>query len=341
MKPIFSKIHARILGSVLFLLVLGGIIWGTMVKDNQNENKIVVESLLKKTTNTNTVKSFVSKAQDKILFLKLSGLTEASQTLDIETRVSGAIKKVLVSEGDQVKKGALLAELKVEDRLEKLESAKSFVKLREMQHEAAKRLVAKGFTSPISFADTKKNLSEAQLALVQAQLELSYLKIRAPFSGIVNAVYVDTGSIISDMTTDRRICSLINMHPLYLTIYVTEKVYEQLKNGNAVGVRLADGRVLEGKIDSISLVADPKTRTFPVSVLVPNPKHTFPIGMTAVVEVPLKRQRVHQLNPSWVTLSKEGVMGVMAVENGLAVFYPVTVLDSSPSHLYVSGLPDQ
>jgi len=60
-----------------------------------------------------------------------------------------------------------------------------------------------------------------------------------------------------------------------------------------------------------------------------------------VVSLPLKAQHTHKIHPSWVTLSKEGTMGVMAIEQGLSVFYPVSIVDSSPSHLYVMGLPDQ
>lgn len=348
LPSIFSKLSIRLLSGFILLLILGFITWKGVMSGNQNENNILVQANLKGSDDrtlspptSSSVKSVLSQAEERGIFLKVSGVTEAAQTLDVEVRASGTIKKIFVQEGDFVKKGAVLAQLKVENLEQKLEAAKSLLKLRKMQHAAAERLAEKGFTSAISLANTKKNLSDAKLALSQAHLEISYLKVKAPFSGIVNNVYVEPGTVISDMSSDRKVCALINLHPLYITIYVTEKIYEQLRSGSSAQVRMADGRVVEGKIDSISVVADPKTKTFEVSILVPNLKRTVPAGMSAVVEVPLKEKRTHKLHPSWVTLSKEGVMGVMGIEGGMAVFYPITIVDSSPACFYVIGLPDE
>jgi membrane fusion protein, multidrug efflux system len=348
LPSIFSKLSIRLLGGLLLLGVLGFITWKGVVSGKQNENNILVQANLKNSDDQSiapstsaSVKSVLSKAEERGVFLKVSGVTEAAQTLDVEVRASGTIKKILVQEGDFVKKGTILAQLKMEDLEQKLEVAKSLLKLCKMQHEAAERLSVKGFTSPISLASTKKNLSDAKLTVLQAHLEINHLKVKAPFSGIVNTVYVEPGTVISDMSADRKVCALVNLHPLYITIYVTEKIYEQLRSGSPVQVYLADGRVVGGKIDSISVVADPKTKTFEVSILVPNLKRGVPAGMSAVVEVPLKEKRTHKLHPSWVTLSKEGVMGVMGIEGGIAVFYPITIVDSSPACFYVIGLPDE
>lgn len=347
-QPNFSKLPLRLFGGIIVLIILAVVIRKGIIEGKPNESKILIQADIAPSEDRaaipgdlSEVKSLLSQAFEHRVSLKISGITEPAQTLDVEARLSGTVKKIFVQEGDSVKKGTVIATLSVEDRERKLEVAQSLVKLRKMQYQAAKRLAEKDFASPISLANTKNNLSDAHLALSRAELEMSYLKVRAPFSGVVNKMYVEPGTTMSDVSPDRKVCSLINLHPLYITIYVTEKIYEQLKAGNPVKVSVADGRMFEGKIDSISVVADPKTKTFEVSILVPNPQHRVPAGMTAVVEVPLKEKQSHKINPSWITLSKEGIMGVMAVENGIAVFYPITLIHSSPNHFYVVGLPDQ
>ena len=320
------------------LTILFFIIKSTWFSSKTNENKALLTSDSQDQLSSIHVQSVVSLAEDRPISFKVSGLSSPSQTIDLEAQLSGTIKKIFIDEGSLVKKGAPLFEVSIEDRRQKLESAKSLVKLREMQYSAAQRLSEKKFTSPISLADTKKNLADARLALTQARADMDHLIIRAPFSGIVNQIYVENGSLAGLGT---KVCTLVNLNPIYLIIQVTEKIYANIKRGQRVSVRLADDRILTGSIEYISAVADSRTRMFEVKISVVNPGSSIPSGMTAVVEMPLKTQLTHKINPSWITLSKSGVMGVVAIERGEAVFYPVIILDSSPSYLYVSGLPSQ
>jgi multidrug efflux system membrane fusion protein len=344
MKALFRKynMNTSIVGGVVLLILLAGATGVLLLTTKPQENKVLPKlDPQEVSTNSFVVKSVLSKAKDRVLSLTLSGVTEPSQSLEVESQLSGSIKKIFVKEGAFIKKGAPILELSTEDRLQQLESAKALLKLREMQNAAAKRLAEKKFTSAISLADTEKNLSDARLALSQARLNFKNLIIRAPFDGVINQIYVEPGSVISNMSLDRKVCTFANLNPLHLIIYVTEKVYEQLELGKVVDIQLADGRLLEGKIIYISAVADLKTKTFKVKVSVPNPRHVLPSGMTAVASLPLKVQRTHELHPSWITLSKEGIMGILAIEQGISTFYPVTILDSSPSALFVSDLPEQ
>lgn len=321
---------------VLILLVLG-------LKNflNEGSTKTKAVSLPSSTFSlpvSPSVKSILSISKRRNISLKVSGISEPDQFMEIESQLSGTVKKIFVKEGGYVKKGTLLLCLKDGERPEKLEAAKKLLKLREMQCAAARRLADKNFTSPISLADAEKNLSDARLAMTQAQLNMSHLWVRAPFSGIISKLLVEDGEVLSH---NKKVAEIVNLNPLYFVIYVTEKVYTDLKLGSRVYVLTSSGEKLSGKIEYISPLSDPKTRMFQVKISVPNPGSKLPSGMTCEVTLSLGEHESHQLNPSWLTLSKDGTLGVMALQNGKSIFYPVHILDSSPSAVYVSGLPKE
>lgn len=337
MHPFFSKKMINIAWGTFIGCVLG--ILGLIIKNfflSSPINKPLENSPLDTLSVEKTVQSVVSLEENRPIFFKVSGISSPSQSVEIKAQLSGTIKKIFVKEGAFVKKGAPLIELSIEDRVEKLESAKSLVKLREMQYLAAQKLSEKKFTSPISLADTKKNLSDARLALTQAQVDMARLVIRAPFSGVVNQLYVESGSVVAPGLP---VCALVNLDPLDVIIQITEKFYPHLKKGERVLVQFGENQSLEGAVNYISVVADPKTRMFEVKISIPNSNRLLPSGVAGIVQIPFKAQPTHQINPSWVTLSKNGIMGVMGIEKGKVIFYPVTILDSTPSYLYVSGLP--
>ncbi|MFN7662166.1 MAG: efflux RND transporter periplasmic adaptor subunit [Alphaproteobacteria bacterium] len=321
---------------VLILLVLG-------LRNFLNEDSIKTKAVSLPSSSSflppsPSVKSILSVSKRRNISLKVSGISEPDQFMEIESQLSGTVKRIFVKEGDRVKKGVPILCLKDGERPEKLEAAKKLLKLREMQCAAARKLADKNFTSPISLADAEKNLSDARLAVTQAQLNMGHLWVRAPFSGIVNKLLVEDGEVLSH---NKKVAEIVNLNPLYFVLYVTEKVYSDLKLGSRVHVLTSNGEKLSGKIDYISPLSDPKTRMFKVKVSIPNPGSKLPSGMTCEVTLSLGEHESHQLNPSWLTLSKDGIVGVMGLQNGKSIFYPVHILDSSPSAVYVSGLPKE
>ena len=338
--PFKKKILTLIV--LFFFVSVGYYFWGLR---DPSEGAVPVENTLmisgKNQEKNPSVRSAISVAQERTIFLNLSGVTEPSQAVDVEPQISGSIKRIIVKEGAFLEKGEPILELHTDDRFQKLQSSKTLLNLRKMQNAAAIRLSKKKFISPISLADTEKNLADARLSLKKAQISFGHLIVRAPFKGIVNQMHVEPGSAVSPTSMDPKVCSFVALNPLYILVQIPEKSYHQLWVGEHVSVKLANRARVKGKIIYLSAVSDVKTKTFKVKVSIQNPGQRIPSGMTASVEIPLKNKSVHEIHPSWITLSKEGVMGVMLVQKGSAVFAPVEILDSSPSRFYVTGLSDQ
>ncbi len=193
--------------------------------------------------------------------LSATGYVVAREHATISSKVTGMVQKVLVSEGDHVKQGQLVAVL--DDSLEQAavqqaqaalamdtarigESRASFVETRltfnRQQSLAGKHLVSEAALDKArsDFKSAKATLAAAKAqvkvdnaALDSAKLQLSYTKIYAPFTGIVTQVYAHPGEMISPAAvggfTKTGICDLVNMGSLEVNVDVNEDYLTQLK----------------------------------------------------------------------------------------------------------------
>jgi multidrug efflux system membrane fusion protein len=90
----------------------------------------------------------------------------------------------------------------------------------------------------------------------------------------------------------------------------------------------------------LSQVADPITRTYRCEVRLTNPEPSFPDGLTAVIEIEMRRNPFHVVSPSVLTLNTGGELGIKALDSANRVrFYPVTILSHDPRDVCLAGLP--
>lgn len=135
------------------------------------------------------------------------------------------------------------------------------------------------------------------------------------------------------------LCRIVSLSPLFVTLEVPERVYEQLKSLKTVYVRLADNREVEGTLVFVSSVANEKTKTFKVKVKIHNSDLMLPAGMSVSVVLPLTFSNIHEFSPSWITLSREGETGIMAIVSGKAEFMPVQIVRATKNTFFTTGLP--
>jgi multidrug efflux system membrane fusion protein len=138
------------------------------------------------------------------------GTVQASLTVAIQPQVEGKLEEVLFTEGQQVKKGDVLA--RVEPRL--FLAALNQAKAKKAQDEALliaaekdlNRIVALGARNIVSrqdveqqqakFDQLKASITADDAAIETAQTQLDYTSIRAPASGRVGILQIDPGNVL-------------------------------------------------------------------------------------------------------------------------------------------------
>ncbi|MBL4658382.1 MAG: efflux RND transporter periplasmic adaptor subunit [Flavobacteriales bacterium] len=163
----------------------------------------------------------------------------------VGSRVSGIVKKLHVTIGDTIQKGALLAEL---DDIEYLaqynqtaaavENAKSNRDYAEMTLTRQNRLRQKDFNSQndLDVAQNNYNRSVAQVKQVEANLDyarirLGYTKIYATISGVIASISTQEGETVAASFSAPTFATILNLDRLEIWAYVDETDIGKIQRG--------------------------------------------------------------------------------------------------------------
>lgn len=270
--------------------------------------------------------------------LIVNGRTEESRKVTLRAETAGPVVEVPGIEGSVVEAGDVVARQSIEDRNARLAEAVALVKQREIEYRAATQLAKKGFRSGTKLAEARAKLDAARASTKSMRIDLLRTKITAPFRGVLETRYVETGDFIK---VGDNVAKIIDLDPVLAVGFVSERDVGSIVIGEAGEVSFIDGTKARGKITYIASVADPDTRSFRVELEIPNADHKIRAGLTGRLTLPLPAIRAHVVSPAVLTLADDGRIGVRIVDAGDIVrFKPVSILTESRDGVWISGLED-
>jgi RND family efflux transporter MFP subunit len=265
------------------------------------------------------VVAVVSKPASQII--ELPGEFLPFLTVSLHAKVPGYVDRVLVDRGSVVKQGDLLAELSAPEMAARIAEAESKVQLAEAERlQAEAQLSAAQSTydrmktaaqTPGAIAGNELILAEKQRDAAQALLNsrrqaskaaeagvralqdlLAYLKITAPFDGVITERRVHPGALVGTGNDDVLLV-LQQVSHLRLVVPVPEEnVSGIVKSANVQFLVPAwPERTYSGVIARISRALDQKTRTMAVELDVMNRDGSLAPGMYPTVKWPVRRSR--------------------------------------------------
>ncbi|MGI6705608.1 MAG: efflux RND transporter periplasmic adaptor subunit [Clostridia bacterium] len=132
-------------------------------------------------------------------------------------------------------------------------------------------------------------LKQAKVGLDNAKKARGNFKLYAPIDGVVASLTVEEGEMVSQAAPP---VTVINLDRLVLDIHLTEFEINRVKEGQKVDVYIdAIGKeAIEGTIDYISPVVDPRSQGYPVRIIIENDNHRLKAGMFARSMLPMEKK---------------------------------------------------
>lgn len=208
---------------------------------------------------TAQVRAFTVAAQGTPMQTEVVGTLQAVQQAVIAAKVTGAIEKMPIVLGSEVKAGDLLVQLRAEEITARVLQAQAQLEQARRNLERERKLLQKNAAT----AETVRSLEEmyriAEAAHREAKTVLDYTTITAPFAGVVTAKKASVGDMA---TPGAPLLYLEDSLQLQVVTSVPETLVLQLHPGDTLTVHLpAAGLELAGTVAEVAPAADPLSRT--------------------------------------------------------------------------------
>lgn len=248
-------------------------------------------------------------------FLETTGNTTAVNSTTLVARVPGFIQEISYQDGDALKTGqrAFLIEpepyeLALQQAQAGLSSAQAASKVSATELKRQQELLQQKVIAPSSAdqasaqadADAAK-VQQAQVDVHQAQLNLSYTEVKAPFDGIATARQVSQGQYVGS-GTPTTLATIVQLDPIHVNFTVSEQDVLRIRAAMAkqgiterdlkkipveIGLQTDQGFPHKGTIDYIAPEVTASTGTLPVRAVFDNKNDGLLPGYFVRVRVPL------------------------------------------------------
>lgn len=225
-------------------------------------------------------------AKDSIFnhYLELQGSVDTKKNIVITPEMSGILKQVFVKEGQRVSKGQILARVDDGGMSQQVAQLQIQADLAKTTYERQKRLWDQKIGSEIQYLQAKSGYEAQQKAVDQLQVQLSKTAIRAPFSGVIDDVITEQGSVVG--AGQSQIIRIVNLRDMYIEAVIPEKYITSVTKGKDVEVYFPVlGESVNAKIRQASAFIDPNNRTFKIEIAVPNKEGNIKPNLTAKLKI--------------------------------------------------------
>ena len=181
----------------------------------------------------------------------------------------GTLEKVLVREGQKVKRGQLLAEINDSGLNEQYEQMIIQADFAKENFERTQRLWDKNIGSEMQYLKSKTDYEASKKIVEQMKDRLSKTKIYAPFSGEIDEIISNVGSNL--IPGVYQILRFVNLDRIYAESFVSEKYISFINEGTEAIVKIPLLNVeIESSVNQTGNFINPSNRTFRIEVPVEN-----------------------------------------------------------------------
>ena len=291
--------------------------------------------------------------RDVVEYEFFTGRTEASQRVEIRSRVTGYLNESKFRDGDPVAKGAVL--FVIDQRPYQAEQTKAEASVKQAQasfdRAMSEYVRAQGLFSrsaigreefdryQFSRDEASAGLKVAESNVQLAHLNLEFTEVRAPFAGTISRRMVDPGNLVK--ADETILTTLVSTEPMFADFDVDERTLlrkllaaSDSRNGTvrlSIGLADEDGYPHAGIVNFVDNKLDPATGSMWMRAEFVKPSRPVRPGMFVRVRFPMGQAREGVLVAEQALGSDQGQRYLLVIgKDNKAEYRKVTVGAGEP-----------
>ncbi|MCX6168968.1 MAG: efflux RND transporter periplasmic adaptor subunit [Ignavibacteriales bacterium] len=225
------------------------------------------------------VKIYKVKSESISKYIRSTGSVKSDEDVIVYSKVAEHVKKINVTPGQAVKQNQILVEQKNEILRQGLDIASAALKTAEAQaklsaldFERMNQLHSQKAISPQQYDQAKTAKEATDHSLEQAKSMYEQAKelyensfVKAPFNGVVAALYVENNQSIN---IGQPVVQVISPSKMKSKIYLTGEDVHNVKAGQRVSVKFPTipGVEFDGRVDKINTSIDQTSKSMEVEI---------------------------------------------------------------------------
>jgi RND family efflux transporter MFP subunit len=330
------------LGAAAFLLLAGGLGAGAW-RHYQGQREVALTAAQHRNF-VPVVRVATVRASNAMSTVSLPATTTAFEAANILARTSGYIEKRYVDIGDQVKAGALLAQITAPELDHQISQAQATLaqdqanlhqieasrELARVTNARDSNLVKQGWLTlqqgdndrlTLAAQEAAVGVAQSNIAAQQAQIrvlgqEKAYQRVVAPFDGVVTQRYIDNGSLVQSGST--LMFTMMHSDVIRVQLYVPQDEAYGVEPGVDAVVHVPEipNRNFPGKVTRIARALQPGSRTLLTEIDVPNPDGALSPGIYCIVDLHVPRKTPSLVVPADAVVFDQNGLHVAVVRDG-------------------------
>lgn len=232
------------------------------------EEEIQKEDTLKKADQRKLVNLNPVRKTNFKHFIEVRGEATSNKNVKVSPEMSGVIERIHFEEGDEVEKGALLAELDNATIQRNIDQIKTNLEHARNLFERQKNLWDQDIGSEVEYLQAKNRVEDLEKRLASAKSRLANTKIRSPIQGQIDEIFFNEGEMANPASP---LCRVVNLKDMQVVGNLSESYLGEIKIGDSVELHFPNmGIKKTSKVSHVGQFIDPDSRTFKVEIKVEN-----------------------------------------------------------------------
>ena len=267
-------------------------------------------------------------------YFTVQGNVETDRMARVFPMTQGTVERILVAEGETVRKGQVLLKLDNDVVASNREELETRLGLAQDVLQRQERLWEQGIGTEVQLLEARTNVEalEESIAAFSEQVDLG--SVTAPFDGTVDRIFAKQGEMASPMMPVARVLDLTDM---YVRAKVSDHYVGAVVEGQRVDIVVPGMDTLVSSIGRVGRYIEPANRTFDIVVSMEAENQLLPNQFVSLRINDLHVDTAITLPSNLILQNREGKDYVYRIEDGKAKRQPVTIGTAYQDRVLIIG----